>query len=100
MGSGTSSNESTASRMANLDASANLAKAVGKYLGKISAYHDNHRMKEGTPEVEWDGESFTREELNSSLSNVSTPCSQTLIEDEMYTTIVVVEIPIEQILKD
>ncbi len=100
MGSGASRNESAASRMANLDANANLAKAVEDYLNKIAAYQDNRRMKEGSPEIEWDGESFSREELNRSLSNVSTPCSQTLFANEMYTSISIVEIPIEQILKD
>lgn len=100
MGSGTSLNESTASRMANLDASANLAKAIENYLEKISAYQDNRRMKEGTPEIEWDGGSFSREELNRTLSNVSTICSQTLFDNKMYTTVSIVEIPIEQIIKE
>jgi hypothetical protein len=99
MGTGTSRNESTASRMASLDASANLAKAIEAYQEKISAFKDKRQVKQGAPAVEWEDESLTREEINMTLSNVATICSETSSSDEMYTTRMVVEMPLSEILK-
>jgi hypothetical protein len=100
MGTGTSRNESTASRMASLDASANLAKAIDAYLEKISAFKDKRQVKQGTPTVEWEDESLTREEINMTLTNVATLCTQTNSSDEMYTTLMIVEIPLSEIMKE
>jgi hypothetical protein len=100
MGTGTSRNESTASRMASLDASVNLAKAIEAYLEKISAYKDKRQVKQGAPAVEWEDGSLTREEINMTLSNVATICSQTSSSDEMYTTRMIVEIPLSEIMQE
>jgi hypothetical protein len=99
-GVGKSRNESTAMRMANLDASVNLARAVESYGQKIAAFKDKRQVNKGAAAVEWEDESLTREELNKTLSNVATICSQTQTEDEMFVSMVIVEIPIAEVMPE
>jgi hypothetical protein len=98
MGTGTSRNESTSHRMADLDATANLARAVDDYLEKVNAYRDNKQMDKGEAAVEWEGETLVREEINMTLSNVATVCSESSQDDAMFTTLVIVEIPMSSVL--
>ncbi len=98
MGSGTSRNESTAARMAGLDASVNLARAIKNYEEKITAFRDKRQVKRGEAAVEWEEGTLTREQINMTLSNVSTICSETKTDGEMYITIQIVEVPIHQVI--
>lgn len=91
MGRGTSRDESTAHRMATMDASVNITKAVVAYQQKINAHHD--KSQEGTQSVEWGKDSLERESLNMNLQDVRTLCTQTRRKDNMYVTTVIVEMP-------
>ena len=98
MGEGSSRNESMAHRMADLDASSNLAKAVENYLDKIQAHKDAVQMKRGSQAVEWEEGSHNRTELSMTLSNVATICSDSYMEGEVNHVIKIVEMPVATIL--
>ena len=98
MGEGNSRNESMAHRMADLDASANLAKAIENYLDKIQAHKDAVQMKRGSQAVEWEEGSHTRTELSMTLSNVATICSESHMEGDVNYVRKIVEIPVATIL--
>ncbi|MFW5726059.1 MAG: hypothetical protein ACOCX0_06390 [Bacteroidota bacterium] len=99
-GQGTSRNESTAHRMAELDANVNLARAVEEYQKKVEAFRDNRQMEKETTEVEWEGSTLSQTEINMSLRNVAAVCSQSELEDNMYTVVKIVEIPLSQIIAE
>ena len=55
-------------------------------------------MDKGEAAVEWEGETLVREEINMTLSNVATVCSESSLDDVMYNTMVIVEIPMSSVL--
>ncbi len=98
MGTGSSRNESTSYRMADLDATTNLARAVDAYLEKVNAYRDKKQVQNGEAAIEWEGETLVREEINMTLTDVATVCSESSLNDAMYNTMVIVEIPMSSVL--
>jgi hypothetical protein len=91
-GKGASRDESTAHRMAFMDASVNLAKAVEAYRQKITTYQDKSQAEKDTQSIEWENESFSREKLNRNLKDMRTVCSQTRRKDNRYIITLIVEI--------
>lgn len=99
-GEGRSRNESTAHRMAGLDANEKLARAVEDYQQKVESYLDNQQMQEEKAAAEWGEEAISRSEINRMLSGVATICSQSETENEFYLVRVIVEIPVSNVIEN
>lgn len=100
MGQGRSRNESTAHRMADLDASVNLAHAVENYLNSISSYRDNQQMRKEKPAYEGDNDLTDSADINMALSGIATVCSESTMDGDFFIVRKVVQIPLENILPD
>lgn len=94
-GVGRSRNESNAHRIADLDASVNLARAVDKYLKKISTINPNDQLHKDSLAH---GGHYPFSDVNMMLAGITTICSETSIDGDFFLVRIIVEIPIENVI--
>ncbi|HUX53013.1 MAG TPA: hypothetical protein VMV56_01225 [Williamwhitmania sp.] len=99
-GIGTSQDQSTAKRKANLDASANMAASINRTLKSVSDRYTNERQISDASQFEEKFEQMTRDVVNQQLNNVATVCSKTFTKDGKYTTYMAVEVSKDDLLNN
>jgi len=99
-GIGTSQDQSTAKRKANLDANANLAASINRTLKSVTDRYTNERQISDASQFEEKFEQMTRDVVNQELNNVATVCSKTYTKDGKYTTYMAVEVSKDQLLNN